>query len=171
MRLHYYLSGLGAAILLWSPLALCLPNSQLAIEISAESVARVTLYYKFFPVAGEQFDFPLAINSQSRKFEREAGYFYAVGNVTQAEVLFVDNKFELLPAGGRGNPMTLQGAFLFNGADKPANQPLRIPVLKSVAQGNKENGIRVRFSSEYSIDSYSQGSYSNTFTLIVRPVI
>lgn len=162
---------MSAALLLWSQFTFALPNSQLSLEISAESVARVALYYHYIPVTGEQIEFPLAVNNLSRKFERESGFFYVVGNVDQADILFIDDKFELLPASGHGQNMTLHGTFAFNGANKPANQPLRMPVLKSAAQGNQANGLKIRFASEYSIDGYSQGNYFNTFTLIVRPVI
>ncbi|ATV44419.1 hypothetical protein ACIPSR_12325 [Pectobacterium sp. CHL-2024] len=171
MRYQNYSSAVGAVLLLWSQLAFSLTNSHLSLEISAESSPKLTIYYDNKPVTGETLPFPLEVDDLSKKFTKESGYFYVVGNVDKAEIVFFDNVFELMPVSGDGKNINLQGSFFFNGIDSPVNKKIIVPVLKSVTDGNQTNGVKVRFSSEHSIDHYSQGTYANTFTLMVTPVI
>lgn len=64
----------GVGILLWSQAAFSIPNSQLALDIAAESTAKVVLYYMGKPVVSDQIDFPLPVNGNSQKFEQTSTF-------------------------------------------------------------------------------------------------
>lgn len=73
--------GIVAALLLWSQAVFSIPNSQVDLDISAESIARIALYYEDRPLNGKEFDFPLPINGISQKFENTSSFFHLIGNV------------------------------------------------------------------------------------------
>lgn len=141
------------------------------MAINAESIATVEIYYQGQPVSGGEIDFPLPINGASGKFEKTSSFFYLVGNVDQADVVFSDSQFILLPKDtGRGK-INLDGDLIFNNSSQDARQALRMPVLKNLASGTSANGMKVHFSSEETAGHYSKGAFANTFTLIITPVI
>lgn len=161
----------GFLLLLWSPFSLSISNSQLAVDISAESLARISLYYKGVPVTGNGIEFTLPINGLSQKLERTSSNFYLVGNVNQADIIFEQREFVLPQIYGGNMRMLLDGSFIFGGSITSANQKLRIPVLDNITQGVSANGLKIKFSSQLPSGNYSQGDYASVFTLIVTPVI
>lgn len=50
-------AGIIAVLLLWSQAAFSVPNSQVDLDVSAESIARIALYYEDKPLSGKEFDF------------------------------------------------------------------------------------------------------------------
>ncbi|GLR07777.1 hypothetical protein COO59_10190 [Mixta theicola] len=171
MKTDNYTVGLGAAMLLWSQAAFCIHNAQVALDVSAESVARVALYYDGKPLNDNNIDFPLRVNDISRRFEQTSLFFYLVGNVDQADIVFTENNFVLSQADNSSATISLNGHFIFNNAESSATQNLRMPVLKDIAQKSHDSGAKVRFVSEYLASHYAQGRYANVFTLIITPVI
>lgn len=157
--------------MLWSQLAFCIPNSQVSLDIAAESVARVMLYYQGKPVIGDQIDFPLPINGNSLKFEKTSDFFYLVGNVPQANIVFSDGQFLLPQIIGGDDTIVLNGSFIFNKNESSATASLRVPVLSDISQGTTQNGIKIKFISQKTAGFYKKGDYANTFTLVVTPVI
>lgn len=141
------------------------------MAINAESVAKVVLYYQGTPITGDEIDFPLPINGTSEKFEKTSSYFYLVGNVDQADVVFTDAQFVLMPVKGATGSVNLRGDFIFNNASQPAQQSIRLPVLRKLAEGTSTNGVKIHFASEYTVGHYSKGAFANTFTLMITPVI
>ncbi|MTH45585.1 hypothetical protein [Intestinirhabdus alba] len=166
-----FIVGSGMVVLLWSQMAFCIPNSQVSLDIAAESVARVALYYEGKPVDGDQIDFPLPINGNSQKFEKTSTFFYVVGNVPQANIVFSDNQFVLPQTIGGDDKIILTGSFIFNQKESDATTPLRIPVINNISQGTIRNGIKIKFISQKTAGFYKKGDYANTFTLTVAPVI
>ncbi|MFD1800827.1 hypothetical protein ACFSFZ_01240 [Mixta tenebrionis] len=171
MITNNYIVGLGAAILLWSQAVLSVTRSQVDLEISAESIPKVTIYYDGKPVDGKDIDFPLAIGSTSRKFENTSPLIHLVGNVDQADIIFTDKEFKLLHANGDQNSIALTGSFIFKKVEKESTQTLRMPVIKKLTQGSTENGVKIRFVSEHLAVDYAKGKYANTFTLMVSPIL
>ncbi|QHM73473.1 hypothetical protein [Mixta intestinalis] len=171
MITNNYIVGLGAAILLWSQTALSVVNSQVDIEISAESLPKVTIYYDGKPVDGKDIDFPLVVNGVSQKFENVSPKIYLVGNVDQADIVFTDKNFSLTHESGKQADIDLSGSFIFKGVEKNATQALRMPVIKKLTQGSTENSVKIRFVSEHLAGYYAKGKYSNAFTLMVTPIL
>lgn len=159
------------AVLLWSQVAFCIPNSQVSVDVAAESVAKVMLYYEGKPVVGDQVDFPLPINGNSLKFEKTSTFFYLVGNVPQADIVFTDGQFVLPQIVGGDDSIILNGSFIFNNNESSATTPLRVPVLTDISQGTTQNGVKIKFISQKTAGFYKKGDYANTFTLMVTPVI
>lgn len=141
------------------------------MSIDAQSVAKVVLYYQGVPVTGDQIDFPLPINGSSEKFEKNSSFFYLVGNVDQADVVFSDNQFVLQPTDSATGSINLDGEFIFGGNPQDARSTLRMPVLNNISEGTSTNGMKIHFASEYTAGHYSKGAFANTFTLIITPVI
>ena len=171
MSIDNSIVGLGVALLLWGQSALGINNAQVALDISAQSVARVALYYDGKPLSDNQLDFPLPVDSGNGKFEQTSSYFWLVGNVDRAEIVFAENNF-ILPE--KSNPyatIELRGNFIFNGVERSAKQKLTMPVLKDITRRRNDNGARVHFSSEYPASHYAQGRYANTFTLLITPIV
>ncbi|OON42178.1 hypothetical protein BTJ39_03240 [Izhakiella australiensis] len=166
-----FLSGAGFLLLLWSPFSQSISNSQLSVDISAESVARISLYYRGLPVPEEGIDFTLPVNGLSQKLERTSSNFYLVGNVDQADIIFDESEFILPQIYGGNTKMLLDGNFIFGGSVTSAGQTLRIPVLDNISQGTSVNGLKIKFSSKLTAGNYTKGDYANVFTLIVTPVI
>lgn len=160
-----------STLLLWSHFSFGISNSQLSVDISAESVARVALYYMGSPVPDTGIDFPLVVNGLSQKFERTSSDFHIVGNVEQAEVVFEDSEFVLHQIYGGNTKMPLSGSFIFKGAEIDATKVLRVPVLENISQGATANGLKIKFLSQFTAGNYTKGDYANIFTLIVTPVI
>lgn len=161
----------GCLLLLWSPLSLSISNSQLSVDISAESVARVSLYYRGLPIPEKGIDFTLPVNGLSQKLERTSSNFYLVGNVDQADIFFDQSEFVLPQVYGGNTKMQLDGNFIFSGSVTSANQTLRVPVLDNISQGVSANGLKIKFASKLTSGNYTKGDYANVFTLIVTPVI
>lgn len=146
-------------------------NANVNLDIGAESMARVALYYKNEPVTNSGIDFPLPINSVSQRFERLSELFYLVGNVPQAEIVFTDSVFVLNPLSGHSEGVKLNGYFVYQGTSTAAQVPLQVPVLNNISDATLSTGFKVHFSSEFSAGFYTQGNYANTFTLLVTPKI
>lgn len=72
-------AGIIAVLLLWSQAAFSVPHSQVDLDVSAESIARIALYYEDKPLSGKEFDFPLPINGISQKFEKNIEFFSSGG--------------------------------------------------------------------------------------------
>lgn len=161
----------GFLLLLWSQLSFAIPNSQLSVDISAESVAKVSLYYKGLPVPERGIDFVLPINGLSQKLEKTSSIFHMIGNVEQADIVFAESEFLLSQVYGVNTDITLDGNFIFNGVVTGANQTLRVPVLGDVTKGTSNNGLKIKFSSQLTSGNYTNGDYANVFTLIIMPVI
>ncbi|WP_044181637.1 hypothetical protein [Phytobacter massiliensis] len=156
---------------LWSPLSYGIPNSQLSVDISAESVARVTLYYRGIPVSSDGLDFPLVVNGISQKIEQTSSNFFLVGNVDRADLVFEDSEFVLPQVYGGNTKMPLIGSFIFQGAVTDSRQTLQVPVLDDISQARAVNGLKIKFATEFTAGHYTKGRYGNVFTLIVTPVI
>lgn len=171
MMIDNYFIGLSAALLLWSQNALCIKHTQVELDISARSVARVVLYYDGLPLNDNNINFPLFVNDYSRRFEQTSPFFYLVGNVGQADIVFAEDNFFLSSADNSSVSIFLKGDFIFRGQQKTATQYLRMPVLDDIAQKSPLNGAKVRFVSEHLASHYAKGRYSNVFTLIITPVI
>ena len=161
----------GVGILLWSQAAFSIPNSQLALDIAAESTAKVVLYYMGKPVVSDQIDFPLPVNGNSQKFEQKSTFFHLVGNVPQSDIVFTDTQFVLPQIKGGNDKIILSGSFILNKSEKDATLPLRVPVVSDISQGTIKNGVKIRFVSEKTAGFYRKGSYANTFTLMITPVV
>jgi len=166
-----------AAFILYS-ITLCLHAKaqaegapQVNLEVAAESVAHVVVYYHDAPVTGNNINFPLPIHGLSQHFERVSDYFYVVGNVPQAEVFFSDSSFALYATSGRENKINLAGSFIFDNKSSGAQQPLRVPVLKNISEATSASGFKVHFKSEFLAGNYSQDNYANSFTLLVKPIL
>lgn len=165
-----YIAGLGVALLIWSQSAPAVNSAQVALDISAESVARVALYYDGKPLDNKSIDLSLQVNDFSRRFEQTSLLFYLVGNVGQADISFAENNFILLSDNGDA-ALSLNGFFIFRDEEKSAAQRLRVPVLKDIAQKDRASGVKVRFASQYLASHYATGRYARAFTLIITPVI
>lgn len=146
-------------------------NSNVNLDIDAESVARISIYYKNLPVTGNNIDFPLTVNSVSQHFERVSDLLYLVGNVPQAEIVFADSNFSLHSLSGQGEDINLSGYFIKQGASFSSQIPLEVPVLKSINDATAATGFKVHFKSEFKSGFYTQNNYANTFTLLVTPKI
>lgn len=162
---------LPATILLWGSAASADNDTQLLLDISAESVARVSLYYENKPIEGDNFDFTLPVNGISQKFERESGFFHIVGNIDQADIVFAETHFILPQVSGGNSSINLSGDFIYRAESYQALQNLRMPVIRNVGQSNVQNGVKIHFSSEKLAGDYTKGQYANTFTLLLTPVI
>ena len=171
MMTDNYAVGLGAALLLWSQTAFSLHNAQVALDISAESVARVALYYDGKPLTDNNIEFPLQVDDFSRRFEKTSLFFYLVGNIDQADITFTENKFTLAQMDNSVAGINLDGHFIYQDREINATQTLRMPVLSDIAQKSPDSGAKVRFVSEYLASHYAKGRYANVFTLIITPVI
>ena len=165
------LTPAGFLLLLWGQLGFAIPNSQLSVDISAESVARVSPYYRGLPVPERGIDFVLPVNGLSQKLEKTSSNFYVVGNVAQADIVFAESEFILPQVYGGNTEMVLDGDFIFSGVATSASQTLRVPVLANINEGTSANGLKVKFSSRLTSGNYTKGDYANVFTLIVTPVI
>jgi hypothetical protein len=141
------------------------------VNINAESIPRVALYYKLRPISNGEIDFPLPINGASKHFENTSTSFYIVGNIPGAEVVFSDSDFTLYSLSGRDNVINLTGEFVFNNNHSSALQMISIPVLKNILFANSTNGFKVHFKSKSLAGNYSQGGYANSFTLLVKPTL
>ncbi|WP_436919021.1 hypothetical protein [Escherichia coli] len=150
----------GVGILLWSQAAFSIPNSQLALDIAAESTAKVVLYYMGKPVVSDQIDFPLPVNGNSQKFEQTSTFFHLVGNVPQSDIIFTDTQFVLPQIKGGNDKIILSGSFILNKSEKDATLPLRVPVVSDISQGTIKNGVKIRFVSEKTAGFYRKGSYA-----------
>lgn len=168
---YNFIAICGMATLLWSQAVFCIPNSQLSVDVGAESVAKIMLYYQGKPVVGDQIDFPLPINGDSLKFEKTSTFFYLVGNVPQADIVFTDGQFVLPQVVGGDDRIFLDGSFIFNNNESSATSSLRVPVLGDISQGTTKNGVKIKFISQKTAGFYKKGDYANTFTLMVTPVI
>jgi hypothetical protein len=166
-----HFSCLSPVLLLWCHFSYGISNSELSVDISAESVPRVAVYYMGSPVPDTGLDFPLTVNGISQKFERTSSDFHIVGNVEQADIVFEDAEFVLPQMNGGNRSISLSGNFVFNGAEISATKILRVPVLDNISQGAAGNGVKVKFISEFTAGNYTKGDYANIFTLIVTPVI
>ncbi|MEW5558780.1 hypothetical protein AB1287_00695 [Enterobacter asburiae] len=163
----------AALALLTLVLPLCGPaqaagGPQISLEVAAESVARVVVYYHDAPVAGSSINFPLPINGLSQHFERVSDLFYVVGNVEQAEIVFADSSFVLYSTSGADRQINLSGEFIFNNTPSSALQPLQVPVLKNITEATVAKGFKIHFKSELLAGNYSQDTYANSFTLLVK---
>lgn len=163
--------GIVAALLLWSQAVFSIPNSQVDLDISAESIARIALYYEDRPLNGKEFDFPLPINGISQKFENTSSFFHLIGNVDNAEIVFLENNFVLPQVFGGNTHINLDGSFIHQGGETDSTKKLRLPVLKNISQATTSNGFKVKFISEFLAVNYTKGKYENTFTLIVMPIL
>ena len=150
---------------------LAVVNSSVNLDIDAKSVSRVAIYYRERPVTGSSIDFPLPIDGISQRFERVSDLLYLVGNVPQAEIVFVDPAFVLNSLSGRREKINLSGYFIHNGISSDSRIPREVPVLKNISEATVATGFKVHFRSEYSSGFYTQDSYANTFTLLVTPKI
>jgi len=155
----------------WNDCALAVRNSSVNMDIEAESVARISIYYLHLPVTSSGINFPLPINGISERFERTSNFIYLVGNVEQADVVFSDSKFELISTTGRDEKINLLGDFIYQGVSSNAQQMLQVPVLKKISDATIATGFKVRFRSEFTSGVYTQDIYANTFTLLVTPKI
>lgn len=144
-------------------------SSNVNLEVGAESVPRLVIYYRDLPIPEQGIDFPLPIDGLSQRFERTSGFFYLIGNVEHAEIVFTDARFELVPRSGFGARMHLSGSFIKQGATYSAQQPLDVPVLRDISNATVATGFKVNFKSEYASGVYSQGRYSNVFNMLVTP--
>lgn len=169
--MKYALAGLGALILAWSLMVKGANNARFNIDVSAESLARIDIYYQGHPVTGEQIDFPLSINGPSRKLDRTSSAIYLVGNVSSADIAFSDTRFILPQINGGSDRIELDGKFILGNNSHDASETLHIPVISDLSQGTEENGVKIRFISKKTIEAYTKGDYANTFTLIVTPVL
>ncbi|MGB9096044.1 hypothetical protein [Erwinia sp.] len=145
--------------------------SQIELEVTADSVARIALYYQDKPVAGNRFDFYLPVNGLSQKFEHTSAFFHIVGNVEKVSVAFEEQNFYLHQVTGGSDKVTLAGGFIFRGVETDASKLLQLPVIHSISQATTHNGIKVHFTSEFLAGRYTKGHYANTFTLLLTPVI
>lgn len=164
-------AGIVAALLLWSQAVFAVPNSQVDLDVSAESIARIALYYEGKPLHGKEFSFPLPINGISRKFENTSSLFHLVGNVDNAEIVFLESRFVLPQVSGGNNHINLIGSFIYQGGEADSTKKLRVPVLKNISQTAEANGVKVKFISEFLSGKYTSGKYANTFTLLVMPIL
>lgn len=164
-------AGIITVLLLWSQAALSIPNSQVDLDISAESIARIALYYEDKPLSGNEFEFPLPINGISQKFEKTSSFFHLVGNVDNAEIVFLEKQFVLPQVFGGNTHINLDGSFIHQGIESDATKNLPMPVLKNISQATTANGVKVKFISELLAGNYTKGKYANTFTLIVMPIL
>lgn len=153
----------------WGSNVLASRDSNVNVEVGAESVARVVLYYRGQPLNETGVDFPLPIDGISQRFERTSDFLYLVGNVDSAEVVFSDSSFELLSIRRRQEKMHLSGEFLQQGNYFNAQRPLQVPVLKNISEATVATGFKVRFKSEFVSGRYSQDTYTNVFTMVVTP--
>lgn len=158
------------AIVFWSQSTLSLPGSQVSMDISAESLAKIALYYQNTPLKGNEFDFSLPINASTGKFEKTSDLFHLVGNIEQAEIIFAERDFILNKTDDGGGVINLTGNFIFDKKPYSVTQKLRIPVLEQISRATSANGFRINFSSQLLAEKYSQGRYANTFTLLITPV-
>ncbi|WP_264289726.1 hypothetical protein [Duffyella gerundensis] len=162
---------LPVTILLWNSAASAVNDAQVVLDVSAESVARIALYYENKPIEGGSFDFSLPVNGISQKFERESGFFHIVGNIDQADIVFAETNFTLPQISGGNSIINLNGEFIFRAQAFQALQTLRVPVIRNTGQSNVQNGVKIHFSSEKLAGDYTKGQYANTFTLLLTPVI
>jgi len=139
------------------------------MNVAAESVARVVVYYRNLPITGNGIDFPLPIDGLSQHFERTSDLFYVVGNVAEAEVLFSDSAFVLLSSKGKGK-INLVGDFIYQNTLSSALVPLQVPVIKNINEATVATGFKVHFKSDFLAGNYTQGTYANSFTLLVKPI-
>jgi len=171
MKMRYLTLLPAMTLLLLCRPALSVVPSQVHMDISAEALARVTLYYKGVPVDNQDIDFPLVVNGSSLKLEKISSLFYLVGNVSQADVYFSDPAFTLINDQDSSFKMGLQGGFIIDGVEKDARDVLHAPVLNTISEGTSNNGFKVHFASELTAGHYKTGAFYNTFTLIVTPVV
>lgn len=144
---------------------------QVEMNVSADSVARIALYYRDVPLTGDSIDFPLPINGKSQHFEKTSDFFYIVGNVDQAEIVFSDAQFILYSTNAMGRKINLSGNFIYKKTESTANRPLSVKVISNISEATVESGFKVHFKSEFPSANYSQGSYANSFTMVVKPII
>ncbi|QKJ88638.1 hypothetical protein PMPD1_3724 [Paramixta manurensis] len=145
-------------------------GSSVSLDVGAESVARVVVYYHDVPVTGNNINFPLPINGLSQHFERVSDFFYVVGNVEQADVVFSDSSFVLYSTSGANRKINLSGEFIFQNSPSSALKPLHVPVLKNISEATVATGFKVHFTSEFLAGNYTQDTYANSFTLLVKPI-
>lgn len=157
-------------VLPWHFSALAAGSSpQVNLEVAAESVARVAVYYRNVPLSGNSIDFPLVINGISQHFERVSDFLYVVGNVENADVSFADDAFILNSTRKTGKVIKLSGNFIYQSTSSDAKIPLRVPVLKNISDATISTGFKVHFKSEFLAGNYSMDTYANSFTLLVKP--
>lgn len=147
-----------------------LPGSQVSMDISAESLAKIALYYQNTPLKDNEFDFSLPVNASTGKFEKTSELFHLVGNVEQAEIIFAESDFILKKIDEGSGVINLAGNFIVDKNSYSVTQKLRMPVLDKISQATPANGFRINFSSQLLAEKYSQGHYANTFTLLITPV-
>lgn len=161
----------GFLLLLWGPLSHSIPDSQLSVSISAESAAKVVIYYRGLPVSESGIDFDLLVDGRSNKLERTTSDLYLVGNVDRADIIFAETEFVLHQTSGGSTNMLLDGDFILGDTVANASRMLRMPVIRNIQQATSASRLKIKFSSKQRSGSYSSGDYSNVFTLIVTPVI
>lgn len=159
-------------LLLWSQYVFSIPGSQLNFDISAQSIPRVELYYEGLPVSENPLNFPLIRSPVTGKLENRLSPFYLVGNVTRAEIYFDADVFLLEKEGGDSSVnVTLNGSFTFLGNETDARSRLMVPVIKKITEQSGNPGLGINFASEKRQGDYEYGNYSNSFILVITPVI
>ncbi|MGQ8774462.1 hypothetical protein ACUTQ5_08540 [Serratia sp. NA_112.1] len=151
--------------------ALAITNAQVSLNIAAESIPRLAIYYQGKPVTGFGIDLELPVNGYSQHFEQTTDLLYIVGNIENANVLFSDVGFVLNSISGGAEKVNLQGDFIYQGSPSNALEKLRIPVLNNIGEASVSKGFKVRFKSDSLAGNYPQGSYANSFTLLVTPIL
>nr|WP_315289670.1 hypothetical protein [Serratia proteamaculans] len=165
-----------AFISLWVTLslhggALAITNAQVSLNIAAESIPRLAIYYQGKPVTGLGIDLELPVNGYSQHFEQTTDFLYIVGNVGNANVLFSDADFVLNSISGGTGKVSLKGDFIYQGSPSSALEKLRLPVLRNIGEATTNKGFKVHFKSDSLAGNYPQGSYANSFTLLVTPIL
>ncbi|WP_071591455.1 hypothetical protein [Serratia marcescens] len=150
--------------------ALAITNAQVSLNIAAESIPRIAIYYQNKPVTGLGIDLELPVNGYSQHFEKTTDFLYVVGNVDNADVLFSDAGFVLNAISSGPGKINLKGEFIYQGSPSNALGKLRIPVLRNIGEATVSKGFKVHFKSDSLAGSYPKGSYANSFTLLVTPI-
>ncbi|WP_144413088.1 hypothetical protein [Pragia fontium] len=146
-------------------------GTSIEMSVDAEMLAKIVIYYKGVDVTSGELNFPLSVDSDTRKFANTSDNFYLVGNVTQAKIIMEDSPFELVSANAGGAIMPLNGYFTMNSVQTNAETERIVPVLRRLNDGNNNNGLKVTFESKDLASNYGAGVYSGKFTLILTPIL
>lgn len=147
-----------------------LTTSQVGMDINAELLPMIDIYYDNQNITGASVDLQLNIDSASLKFKNTSKTLFLVGNVVQADIIFEEHTFILNNNLDDSASMQLSGSFIFNGAVSDAAVTLRVPVIKELSKATVNDGFKVSFSSLNNATTYRAGDYSGQFTLVVVPV-
>ncbi|WP_159565994.1 hypothetical protein [Budvicia diplopodorum] len=146
-------------------------GTSIEVEVGAEMLAKIAIYYKGVDITSGELNFPLSVNSVSQKFANTSDYFYLVGNVARAKVVMETAPFELTSVDVGGGSIPLNGYFTLNVQQTEADKDLSVPVLRRLTDGNSNNGLKVTFESKKRADNYAVGYYTGRFTMVVTPIL